>query len=269
MSLRSLRKQVYRQLEPSDWPRDGLSPANWFLTALIVLSVSVAVIETEPTISGGRELLFDNFEVIAASIFLVDYIARLWSIVENPRYAGYRYPRLRYAVSPLAIIDLLAILPALFAFAGSSTLVLRFFRVFRIVRLAKLGRMSRAWVAIREAVWERRHEFGLVLLLIGLTMLVSSSLLYWAEADAQPEQFGSIPRALWWSVVTLTTVGYGDTYPVTALGRVFAAIIAIAGVMVIAIPTGIFAASFSEGLQRYRSGGKRRSEESADGEPAK
>lgn len=269
MSLRSLRKRVYRQLEPSAWPSDGLSPTNWFLTALIILSVTVAVLETEPTIAGGRELAFDNFEIIAAAIFLVEYLARLWSVVEDPRCARYRYPRLRYMLTPLAIIDLLAILPALFAFAGSSTLVLRFFRVFRIIRLAKLGRMSRAWITIREAVWERRHEYGLVLMLIGLTMLISSSLLYWAEADAQPEEFGSIPRALWWSVVTLTTVGYGDVYPVTALGKVFAAIIAITGVMVIAIPTGIFAASFSEGLQRYRTTGKRRVEAKADDEAAR
>ena len=265
MSLRSLRRQVYRQLDPSAWPREGLSPTNWFLTGLIIVSVFVAVIETEHTIAGGRELLFDNFEIVAAGIFLVEYLARLWSVVEDRSCAAYRYPRLRYAVTPLAIIDLLAILPALFAFAGSSSLVLRFFRVFRIIRLAKLGRMSRAWVTIREAVWERRHEYGLVLTLIGLTMLVSSSLLYWAEADAQPEEFGSIPRALWWSVVTLTTVGYGDTYPVTALGRVFASVIAIAGVMVIAIPTGIFAASFSEGLQRYRSGQRSRKNEHDDG----
>ena len=235
-----------------------MSPANWLITILIVVSVTVAVLETEPAISGGREFLFDNFEVVVAGIFTVEYVARVWSVVENPRFARYRYPRLRYMVTPLAIIDVLAIVPALFAFAGSSTLVLRFFRVFRMLRLAKLGRTSMAWIAIREAVWERRHEFGLVLMLIGLTVLISSSLLYWAEADAQPDKFGSIPRALWWAVVTLTTVGYGDTYPVTALGRAFAAVIALAGVMVIAIPTGIFAASFSEGLQRYRKRPKRR-----------
>jgi voltage-gated potassium channel len=105
-------------------------------------------------------------------------------------------------------------------------------------------------------VYERRHEFGVVLALVGLTVLISSSLLYWAEADAQPDKFGSIPRALWWSIVTLTTIGYGDVYPVTALGRFFAGVIAITGVMVIAIPTGIFAASFSEGLDRYRNRSK-------------
>lgn len=252
MSLRSLRLRVYRQLEPTAWPRQGLSPTNLFLAILIVIAVTAAILETEPVVARGRELLFDNFEVAVASIFAVEYAARVWVVVENPRFAGYRFPRLRYIVSPIAIIDLLAIVPAFFAFDGGSSLALRFFRILRMLRLAKLGRMSNAWTAIREALHERRHEFGVVLGLVGLTLLISASVLYVAEAEAQPDKFGSIPRALWWSIVTLTTVGYGDTFPVTALGKFFAAVVAITGVMVIAIPTGIFAASFSEGLQRHR-----------------
>lgn len=252
MSLRSLRLRVYRQLEPTAWPRQGLSPTNLFLAILIVVAVLAAIIETEPVVSRGYETLFDDFEVAVASIFAVEYVARTWTVVENPRFAGYRFPRLRYAVTPMAIIDLLAIVPAFFAFGGTSSLALRFFRILRMLRLAKLGRTSTAWKAIREALHERRYEFGVVLGMVGLTLLISASMLYVAEADAQPDKFGSIPRALWWSIVTLTTVGYGDTYPVTALGKFFAAIVAVTGVMVIAIPTGIFAASFSEGLQRHR-----------------
>lgn len=252
MSLRSLRLRAYRQLEPAAWTRQGLSPTNWALAVLIVIAVISGIIETEPTISSGREAYFQDFEVAVASIFLVEYIARLWVVVENPRFAGYRFPRLRYAVTPIAIIDLAAIIPVFFAFGGASSLLLRFFRVFRMLRLAKLGRTSRAWTAIREALYERRFEFGLVLGLLALTLLISGSLLYIAEAEAQPDKFGSIPRALWWAIVTLTTVGYGDAYPVTALGKAMAGLIAISGVMLIAIPTGIFAASFSEGLQRHR-----------------
>lgn len=252
MSLRSLRLRAYRQLEPAAWPSEGLSPTNLFLAMLIIVAVIAAVIETEPMISGGRELAFDYFEVLVAAIFAVEYAARVWTAVENPRFAAYRFPRLRYIVTPIAIIDLLAILPVVFAFGGASSLILRFFRILRMLRLAKLGRTSKAWSAIREALNERRFEFAVVLGLVGLTLLVSASMLYLAEADAQPDKFGSIPRALWWSIITLTTIGYGDTYPVTVLGKFFAAVVAITGVMVIAIPTGIFAASFSEGLQRHR-----------------
>ena len=252
MSLQSLRLRAYRQLEPTAWPRQGLSPTNVFLAILIVIAVIVAILETEPLVSQGRELFFEEFEVIVAGIFSVEYAARVWVAVDNPRFAAYRFPRLRYIVTPIAIIDLLAIVPVFFAFGGASSLILRFFRIFRMLRLAKLGRTSKAWSAIREALQDRRHEFAVVLGLVGLTLLISASMLYLAEADAQPDKFGSIPRALWWSIITLTTIGYGDTYPVTALGKIFAAVVAITGVMVIAIPTGIFAASFSEGLQRHR-----------------
>ena len=180
---------------------------------LIIVAVFSAILETEPTISGGRELLFDNLELAIGITFLVEYVARLWIAVENPKFAKSRFPRLRYALTPIAIIDLLAVLPTLFAFGGGSSLLLRFFRVLRMLRLAKLGRSSQAWDHIRNAAYEKRYEFGLILGLLVVTILVSSSLMYWAEADAQPDKFGSIPRALWWSIVTLTTVGYGDVYP--------------------------------------------------------
>ena len=252
MSWQSLRLRAYRQLEPTAWPRQGLSPTNQFLAFLIIVAVIAAIVETEPLISGGHQLLFDFFEVAVATIFSIEYAARVWTTVENPRFARYRFPRLRYILSPLAIIDLMAILPVVFAFGGQSSLILRFFRILRMLRLAKLGRTSRAWDAIREALYERRFEFAVVLALVGVTLLISSSMLYLAEASAQPEKFGSIPRALWWAIITLTTIGYGDTYPVTALGKVFAGVVAISGVMVVAIPTGIFAATFSEGLQRHR-----------------
>lgn len=256
MSLRSLRLRLYQQLEPTAWPRKGLSPTNWLLVFIIVLAVTGAVLETEPTIARGRDSQFNNFEVAVAMIFAVEYMFRMWIVVDNPRFARYRFPRLRYAFTAIALIDLAAIVPAFFVFGGASSVVLRFFRVFRMVRLAKLGRTSRAWHTIRGAIYERRFEFALVLGLVLAAVLISGSMLYWAEADAQPDKFGSIPRALWWAVVTLTTVGYGDTYPVTTLGKIMAGFISITGVMLIALPTGLFAASFTEGIQRHRAQNK-------------
>jgi voltage-gated potassium channel len=260
MNIGTLRREVYRQLEPTARKTRGLSITNLFLVGLILLGVLSAIIETEPLISGGRERMFDDLEELLGLIFLVEYCGRVWTAVENPRFAGERFPRLRYALTPIAIIDLLAILPAVFAFAGGPTLVLRFFRVLRMLRLAKLGRTSRAWQHIRDAVYDRRYEFGLILGLLAIALLISASLLYFAEADAQPDKFGSIPRAFWWAIVTLTTVGYGDVYPITPLGRFFAGIIAILGVTLIALPTGLFAASFTEAMQRHRE----RAEDSED-----
>ena len=252
MAEASLRGKLFRQLEPSAWPKDGLSPLNTALVVLIIVAVTLAVIDTEPMITGGHEQLMNQVDFGIAMIFLAEYAARLWIAPENPRFRNFRFPRLRYAVTPIAIIDLLAVLPAIFAFGGGSSLLLRFFRILRMLRLAKLGRMSSAWEHIREAFYDKRHEFALILGLLAITVLISGSLMYLAEAEAQPDKFGSIPRALWWAIITMTTIGYGDTYPVTALGRLLGGIIAIVGVMMVALPTGIFAASFTEGMERRR-----------------
>jgi voltage-gated potassium channel len=252
MSLRTIRAKFYRQLEPSAWPRKGLSPVNLFLVVLIIIAVIEAVLDTEPVISRGRERMLDDIEFGIGLIFLVEYVARVWVAVDIPRFAKSRFPRLRYMTSPIAIIDILAVIPALFAFGGAPSLLLRFFRVLRMVRLAKLGRTSQAWQHIRDAIYDKRFEFGLILGLLAVTVLIAGSLLYFAEGEAQPEKFGSIPRSLWWAIVTLTTVGYGDAYPVTVLGRILAGLIAITGVTVIALPTGLFAASFTEAMDRHR-----------------
>ena len=252
MALNSLRKAVYRQLEPAAWPKKGLSPVNLALVILIIVAVIEAVLDTEPTITAGREQLLDRIEFGIGLIFLVEYVLRLWVAVDIPRYRNSRFPRIRYALSPIAIIDFLAVVPALFAFGGAPSLLLRFFRILRMLRLAKLGRMSNAWEHIRDAFYDKRHEFALILGLLAITVLISGSLMYFAEADAQPDKFGSIPRALWWAIITMTTIGYGDTYPVTALGRLLGGIIAVVGVMMVALPTGIFAASFTEGMERRR-----------------
>lgn len=248
----SFRRRIYLQLEPGARVGKGLSIPNLILIALILIAAAAAIVETEPVIAAGRERLFRGLEVLFGAIFLSEYVARLWIAPENPRFARSRFPRLRYAATPIAIIDLAAILPAIFAFSGGGTLVLRFFRIMRMLRLAKLGRTSQAWRHIAEAVRDRRYELLLTAGILGVCMLVSASLLYWAEADAQPDKFGSIPRALWWSIVTLTTVGYGDVFPITPLGRFLSGFIAIIGVCLIALPTGIFAASFSDALQRHR-----------------
>jgi voltage-gated potassium channel len=257
------RKKLYRQLEPKAWRRKGLSPTNHFLVYLIMIAVVEAVLDTEPVFSAGRETLLNNIEFGLGLIFLVEYVGRAWVAVENPTFAKYRYPRLRYLVTPMAIVDLLAVLPALFAFGGASSLALRFFRVMRMLRLAKLGRTSKAFKLLREAFVQKRQEFALILGMLMVTILVAGSLLYWAEGGAQPDKFGSIPRAMWWAIVTLTTVGYGDSFPITPLGKFLAGGIAIMGVMLIALPTGLFAASFTEAMEKERDEDEAEEEEKA------
>ena len=190
-------------------------------------------------------------ELILFVCFFVEYVARVYAAGEEERYRGL-VGRIRYCVSFWALIDLLALLPFLLTIGASNAFMLRFFRLLRLLRLARLGRFSDAISAVLEAVSERRYELMLSLGAAAMLLVTSASLLYLVEADNQPEAFGSIPRALWWSIATLTTVGYGDVTPITALGKFFAGITAIAGIGLIAMPTGVLAAAFSDAFQRRK-----------------
>jgi voltage-gated potassium channel len=248
----SVRRRLFEQLDPAARPVDGLSALNWFLVIAICLSTLVAIIETEPDLLARYGRLFSLTELAFGLTFLMEYIARLWVAIESPRFSRMALPRLRYAMTPWALIDLIAIVPMLLELGASGSVVLRFFRILRILRLAKLGRMSRAWQHVSEAVHARRFELGLTLIFALIAMLVSATLLYWAEGEVQPDKFGSIPRSLWWSIVTLTTVGYGDVFPITPVGKFISALAAIAGIGIIAMPAGIMAAAFSDAIQQHR-----------------
>lgn len=247
----SPRRRLYVLLDPSAWPRTGLSPLNRFIAVLICVAVAFAILESEPEILARRELLFFWAEVLFIVVFATEYVARLWVCVENPAYAG-RWGRLRYAVSIPALIDLIALFPLLLTLVGSEAFLLRLFRLARILRLARLGRYSTAMDAIGYAIRTRRYELVMSLSIAGMLLLVSSTLLYVVESETQPDTFGSIPRAMWWSIATLTTVGYGDAFPVTPVGKILAGFTAITGIGIIAMPTGILAAAFSEALQKQR-----------------
>lgn len=246
-----LRARLYRQLEPAAWERKGLSPANRVVTYLILLSVVLAIIDTERTIQARHGGLIFGIELVIFTVFAAEYFARLYAAGEDARYRGLG-GRLRYVFSVWALIDLLALLPFLLSFGGNNSVAFRVIRVLRMLRIAKLGRMTTAWDLLAESVWSRRFELWITTLVAGMLLLVSSTLLYLIEGDLQPEAFGSIPRALWWSVSTLTTVGYGDVTPVTALGKFSAGLTALAGIGMIAMPAGILAGAFSDVVQKQK-----------------
>jgi voltage-gated potassium channel len=249
----TLRTRVFEQLEPRARQGHGLSPVNIVLSLLILFATALAIIETEPAVEGPNGPLITLVETGLGVIFLVEYAARIWSAAEAPAHGLPWKGRLAYAVSPAALIDLISVV-ASFAPGVHGLLVFRLFRLLRILRLAKLGRMSRAWTHMAEAIIARREELLLSLVIgIGL-MIASATLLYLAEGAVQPDKFGSIPRALWWAVSTLTTIGYGDVYPITLLGKIFAAVTAIASIGLVAMPTGVLAAAFSEAVQRHKGG---------------
>ncbi|WP_041523287.1 ion transporter [Gilvimarinus agarilyticus] len=251
MSKQALRHRLHLQLEPAAWGY-GLSPTNWVICILILLSFIGAILETEPNITQGEERVVRGLEVIFSVIFIIEYFVRAWVCVEDRRYRRPIVGRLRYLITPAALIDLVAVLPLLFGLLGSQSLMLRFIRLLRIARLAQFGRLSRSVRYLAAALVSRRYELSISAVLAATVIMFASIALYLAERDVQPEAFGSIPRAMWWAVITFTTVGYGDVYPVTQLGRLFGALSALASVALIAMPTGIMAAAFSDAMQRGR-----------------
>lgn len=260
----TLRHRLYLQLNAGAWAGVGMSPVNKAVVLLVLVAATVAVLDTEVTLRDRFGALFYLTEVVLFACFSVEYIARVYAAGEDSQYRGVT-GRLKYMISLWALIDLLALIPFLVTLGVSDAFVLRLMRLLRLLRLARLGRFSDAIDAVLSAVGERRYELMLSLLAAGFLLVGSSSMLYLLEAGAQPEAFGSIPRALWWSIATLTTVGYGDVTPITALGKLFAGITAIAGIGLIAMPTGVLAAAFSDAFQRKRAGELRENDQDDQG----
>ncbi|MCH9686931.1 MAG: ion transporter [Deltaproteobacteria bacterium] len=254
----NLETRVYHLLQPATDDQSRASRlVDLFIIGLIVVSLVMIVLESEPSIRSLAPGLFHGSELIIAVLFLVEYVARVWSIPVEPRYAHPVWGRLRFIMTPMAIIDLLAFAPSLFLGGLVDLRMLRLLRLVRLTRLLKLARYSNAAQHIQRALMRSREELTLSVLLVLILMLIASSLIYAVEHDVQPQWFGTIPRAMWWSVITLTTVGYGDVYPVTVLGRVLAAGIAVLGVGMVALPTGIIGAGFIEEIRRQREDGRR------------
>jgi voltage-gated potassium channel len=238
--------QIYRWLHGTELP--GLTWLQRLSVTAIGLSVLLAVLATESSIRAsayGR--LFPAFELLFAAFFSAEYVLRIWTAGVDPRFAGLR-GRVRYVASPHALLDLISVLPY-FVGWGSQSFLIRMLRLFRLLALSRLIRYSAAMQLVLRSIYDRRHELTFAISLAACMILLSAGALYSVEAEVQPEAFGSIPRALWWSVSTLTTVGYGDVVPVTKLGRLFAALTALSGIGLIAMPTGILAAAFSEAFR--------------------
>ncbi len=250
---RMFRARTYRQLSVKGWRGHGLSPCNTVVVALIAIAVIVAILETEPRIMADPRIAkaFHALNLVFAVVFTIEYLARLWIAGEETRYQGLR-GRLRYALSLPAIIDLLAVIPFYLTLGADDAFILRLLRLMRILALARLGEFSEAARLLIRCVRRRSYELTLSFSVAMAVLIFAATALYLVEGHAQPDAFGSIPRALWWSVATLTTVGYGDVYPVTVLGRVLAGITALAAIGLIAMPAGILAGAFSDAFQDNR-----------------
>jgi len=242
-----VRRLIYKQLYQRSWEHEGLSALNKLIFTVICLSVFLVIIETEKPFYHRHLEVFRVLDLTVGCFFAAEYVLRLWSIGERKKYKGIK-GKIKYMMTPYALIDLLVIVP-FFVTASSNIFVARFIRLFRILAIAKAARYSQAFDLVREAVFSRRHELIFSLILTCLVLLGASTVMWVVEPD---EEFRSIPRALWWGIITLTTVGYGDVYPQTVLGKVISGITALAGIGLIAMPAGILAAAFGDAINRHK-----------------
>ncbi|MBT6994255.1 MAG: ion transporter [Candidatus Cloacimonetes bacterium] len=193
---------------------------------------------------------FPYFELFSVIIFSIEYLLRIWSCTINDEYGNNFLRRIKFVVNPLSLVDLVAILPFyLPMFIRVDLRMLRILRLFRMMRLVKMGRYMDSLKIIGVVVNRKKEQLLMAAMAMFMLLLFSATLLYVVENKAQPEAFGSIPAAMWWGVAALTSVGYGDVYPITVIGRIFGAIIATLGIGMFALPAGILASGFSEALE--------------------
>ncbi len=244
------RKRVWTLLEPASDKDTASKITDIFLVSLIFFNILMVILETVESLYLNYKTFFRNFELFSVTIFSIEYIGRLWSCVENKsKSENNTKARIKYIFSFSALIDAIAILPSLLAFLF-PTVDLRFVRALRIFRLLKFSRYSSSINTLLVVLWDQRKSFGAAFFILFIILIISSSGMYLVEKDIQPDKFGSIPQSMWWSIVTLTTVGYGDVYPVTSMGKFFGSIIIILGIGTVALPSGILASAFTEHTKR-------------------
>ncbi|QIL78137.1 ion transporter [Hymenobacter sp. HDW8] len=245
------RAYVYQLFDAQDGGRGLERVFDGVILGLVLLNGAAVVLGSVKSLSTAYRPFFVGLEIVSVYAFTIEYGLRVWSSVEDRRFRDPVRGRLRFMCTPMALIDLLAILPFYLSLAGVD---LRILRLLRLFRLLKVARYVRALDVIGQVVRRKRPELLVTTGLIGLLLVLVSSLMYYVESAAQPDKFGSIPETMWWGVATLTTVGYGDVYPITVAGKVLSSVIAVLGLGLFALPTGILAAGFSEQLaQQHRS----------------
>jgi voltage-gated potassium channel len=223
---------------------------NVFIVVLIILNVIAVMLETVQSIHDKYETFFYYFDWISVGIFSLEYVLRVWSSNHEEKYKGSFRGRLKYIFSPGAIVDLLAVLPSyLHAVIGLDLRVLRMLRLLRFFRLFRLTAYTKPAQKIKNVFRKRASELGLSFILAVFLIIIASCVMYFAEhlhtdKDGNPSLFTSIPKTIWWAVVTLTTTGYGDMYPVTNFGKGLASVIMLTGVAFFALPAGIITAGF-------------------------
>ena len=246
----TLRRRLYLTLEPSE--KGGIVERvfEFFLISIIILNIVFIVLDSVAGIREQYDHVFALFEMVSIMLFTIEYILRLYAIVENKQYAHPVKGRLRYSITTMAVIDLLAFLPFYLTFFPLDLRFLRIFRLMALFRLFKIARYLHALNIFKRLLADRKEQLVLSFIFILFVLVIISFVMFYAEHDAQPDKFSSIPATMWWGIATLTTVGYGDIVPITTLGKLLGGLFAMAGVALLALPVGILSSGFYELLHK-------------------
>jgi voltage-gated potassium channel len=246
------RRRTYEVLERVRGNDRTAMWINGFIVVLVFINIVAVIIESVESVYQAHRLAFDLIEYVSVIVFGAEYLLRLWAYAENEQ-AGPTVVkrRWRYATSLFGLVDLIAVVPTILSIFMPG-IDLRSLRAIRLLRILKFTHYSYALQDLGRSLYEERRAFTASFYVLGVVIIMASTLLYLAEHQAQPDKFGSIPDAMWWAIITLTTVGYGDVSPITPMGKVLGGMVAIMGVCTVALITGILASSFAVQMQRRK-----------------
>ncbi len=249
---RTFRQKVHALVFPSKFGGELQKIFDVFIGIWVLLSVLAVILESVQSIHYILNLQFVILDGVAVAIFSLEYFMRLYSCVEEPGHKNAVMGRIKQAKSPSTFIDFIAILPFFLEVFLHHLLDLRFLRIFRLSRLLKLTRNSDATEVLFRVIAREWPVMGAAAFIMGLLLILTASLGYLLEHDAQPEKFENIPQSIYWAVITLASVGYGDISPVTPIGRAMTSVLALLGIGIFAIPAALLASAFSDELVKDR-----------------
>ncbi|MBL7558792.1 ion transporter [Olleya sp. YSTF-M6] len=249
----SLKKTIANYFDDEKGNAKGEAFLEYFISVLILINVLAIILESYQSIYTKYKFVFTFIELFSIIIFSTEYIIRIWvSDLIYPKLSPTK-ARLKYIFSFMGIVDLASILPFYLPFIVTLDLrIIRLLRLFRLLRVLKLNRNFKSLAVIRSVIVKTKNEILVSAILVFILLIIASTLMFYIENKAQPEAFENIGQALWWAVATLTTVGYGDIYPITGLGKVMSAVIALLGIGFVALPTGIISSAYIEEIRNLK-----------------